>query len=266
MKYCKNGKHTKIVDPTPDQKWLKLKQRKGGQFVEDNVQKQSCGFVTNKPSCHVGSYKDLKSVSWSRSLQKLPIFTVQDIDDYHRRRSASVMQTSSKIIKPAVRGLQFQRERYISSNTVETATDDNFFYVKANCAASMTKDVYTMSLALNLQSGNIEYAHCTCKAGLGGLDNHSMSLMMEIATYSLEGLTEVPVEASPTSLRCKWIGSKPNDNIAKVPIMNMNICKMKVDGVSAASSQSAGVTCTLYEARNNKLLDPYKISKFQNCS
>ena len=117
-----------------------------------------------------------------------------------------------------------------------------------------------MSLALAIDCGAVVYAYCTCKVCQGGLDNHCMALMLEVASYSLKGLQLVPEEVSPTTLRCKWIGSSINDRVLKEPVMDMYISKCKVDEISKRQS---GVKCTLYEARKcSKLVDPHKLSTF----
>ena len=99
----------------------------------------------------------------------------------------------------------------MSKDTIETAQDTNFFFIRVKCRASVVKDVRNMSLALGIRTGSLLHAHCTCVAGIGGLCNHSSALMMEVASYSLFGYTTVPPEESPTSLRCKWIGQGVND-------------------------------------------------------
>ena len=45
-----------------------------------------------------------KTIKWGKSLAQCPIFTVQDIDDYHRLRSQIFFQKSTKVVKPAIRG------------------------------------------------------------------------------------------------------------------------------------------------------------------
>ena len=207
-----------------------------------------------------GNYHENSSLVWGKSLTDLPIFTGQDIDEYQKKRASIYAKTHSKIAKPIHRGSHFQQDKFISKDTIQTATDDNFFYVRASCCASTKKDVRHMSLCLHKKNGSVQHAFCDCPAGTGGLDNHSTALMLEVAMFSLNNLEVVPAEESPTSLRCKWIGPKRNENVDKPSVMEMEIRKYKVDDMT--SSRLPGVKCTLYEARKQRIMDPFILSQF----
>ena len=77
--------------------------------------------------------------------------------------------------------------------------------VKAKCQASMsTREIHDLEVSLDLASGNVLVAQCTCKAGNSGYCNHVMSLLLELARYSLEDLKRVPEEAACASMSRKW--------------------------------------------------------------
>ena len=95
----------------------------------------------------------------------------------------------SLLKKTLKRGLKFHEERYLSSDTVYTKVFSNSFMVKAKYRASMsTREIHDREVSLDLTSGSVMVAHCTCKAGNSGYCNHVMCLLLELARYSLEEL------------------------------------------------------------------------------
>ena len=150
--------------------------------------------------------KTSKDVPWCKSLESLPVFTKKEIDE-HRSKSGKrkVDDTCKPIKKTLKRGLKFQEERYLSSDTVYTKVFSNSFMVKAKCRASMsTREIHDLEVSLDLTSGSVMVAHCTCKAGNSGYCNHVMCLLLELARYSLEELDRVPEDAACTSMSRKW--------------------------------------------------------------
>ena len=108
-------------------------------------------------------------------------------------RSMTLLSLLKKTLK---RGLKFQEERYLSSDTVYPKVFSNSFMVRAKCQASMsTREIHDLEVSLDLT--------CTCKAGNSGYCNHVMCLVLELARYSLEVLG-VPEEAACTSMSRKW--------------------------------------------------------------
>ena len=77
-------------------------------------------------------------ISWSKSLIKLPLFTIKEIQQH---RSLSGKVKSLPIAKTLVRGYKFKEERYLKSNSIYTATKNDIFIVKAKCKSSMKKDL-----------------------------------------------------------------------------------------------------------------------------
>ena len=58
--------------------------------------------------------------------------------------------------KTLERGLKFQEERYLSSDTVYTKVFGNSFMLKAKCRASMsTREIHELDVSLDVTSGNV---------------------------------------------------------------------------------------------------------------
>ena len=73
--------------------------------------------------------------------------------------------------------------------------------IKAKCRASMsTREIHNLEVSLDLISGNVLVAHCTCKAGKSGYCSHVMNLLLKLALYSLKDLDRVSEEAACTSI------------------------------------------------------------------
>ena len=51
-----------------------------------------------------------------------------------------------------------------------------------------TREIHDREVSLDLTSGSVMVAHCTCKAGNSGYCSHVMCLLLELARYSLEEL------------------------------------------------------------------------------
>ena len=69
----------------------------------------------------------------------------------------------------------------------------NSFMVKAKCRASMsTREIHDLEVSLDLTADSSGYC------------NHILSLLLELARYSLEELDRVPEKAACTSMSRKW--------------------------------------------------------------
>ena len=156
---------------------------------------------TEKPKAQTA-----KDIPWCKSLKSLPVFTRKEIDEHWNNSGKRKADDVSKPIKKTLkRGLKFQEERYLSSDTVYTKVFGNSFMVKAKCRASMsTREIHELEVSLDVTSGNVREAHCTCRAGKSGYCNHVMSLLLELARYSLEDFDRIPEEAACTSMSRKW--------------------------------------------------------------
>ena len=111
-------------------------------------------------------------MDWGKSLEKLPLFTIKEIE-LHRQNSGK--SQGAPIIKTLDRGRKFKEERYISADSIFSASDDNYFYVKAICKASMKKSNRHVKVVLNKNTGIVVSATCSCPAGLSSYCNHVMA-------------------------------------------------------------------------------------------
>ena len=112
--------------------------------------------------------------------------------------------------------------------------------VKAKCRASMSKrEVHNLKTTLDVQTGEVVNAHCTCKAGNSAYCNHIMALLFELADYFLHELDEVPEEAACTSTARAW-GIPGEKDFSKEPIMSTTGQK---------HLESRGIKPTLYDPR-----------------
>ena len=78
--------------------------------------------------------------SWGKSLEMLPQFTIQEIEQY---RQLSGKTPELAIIKTLYRGWKFKNECYITSDSIFTKCDKGVFYVKGLCKASMKKETFS---------------------------------------------------------------------------------------------------------------------------
>ena len=83
-----------------------------------------------------------KPLTWGKSLSILPIFTRREID-----------QQVKKSI--SVRGRLFKLERFLSSDSIYTACNLLYFYVKARCKASMKKELQNVRIQLCNRTGEV---------------------------------------------------------------------------------------------------------------
>ena len=68
----------------------------------------------------------------------------------------------------------------------------------------MKKELRNVRIQLCKRTGEVYKATCSCLAGKSGYCNHVMTLLYEIAVYSLNQLTQVPQEKACTSVLRKW--------------------------------------------------------------
>ena len=85
--------------------------------------------------------------SWGKSLDNLPPFSSREIEQ-HRLNSGETPK--SAIIKTLDKGRKIKCERYISANTLGTKWDNEYFYVKCECKASMKKQKRRITVKLKL--------------------------------------------------------------------------------------------------------------------
>ena len=185
-----------------------------------------------------------KSDGWSKSLKSFPIFTKVQIDK-HKEKSGKRKLSSDKEGKPiektVKKGLKFKEERYLNADGIYTRCDDQQFYFKAKCRASMAKrEVHDLTVSLDILTGDVKAACCTCKADKSSYCNHIMALLFEIADYSLYEMDAVPEEKSCTSRARNW-GIPGEKDFPKEPIMSTTVQRQL---------SRRGINPTLYDPRS----------------
>ena len=124
-----------------------------------------------------GDYSKDISSGWTRSLEQMPVFTAREISSYFEESNKYIFKSSTTITKNFARGSQFVAESFIDVDQIGTKFDDDYFYMKVLCVASLRSKNKWVSLALNRKTGKIEHATCFCEAGAGGLCSHFYALM-----------------------------------------------------------------------------------------
>ena len=181
---------------------------------------------------------DALEIKWGKLLMQMPFLTIKEIEA-HRQNSGK--DHGGPILKTLERGRKCMEERYISADSVYTIVQDDHFLVKGSCKASMKKELRTIRLNLNINTGYVNNAMCSCPAGLSGYCNHVMALLLELAVYSLNQLQNVPEELACTSKLRQW-GVPGQSSNTKDPTMSCIIQK-KYD--------KKEISCTLYNPRIN---------------
>ena len=98
---------------------------------------------------------------------------------------------------------KFQEERYLSAHDIYVFVDSkaSIFSVNGKCRASMSKrEIHQIKLNLDLTTGDVKGAACTCKAGKSLYCNHVVALFIKLADYSLHQVQEIPHEPSYTTV------------------------------------------------------------------
>ena len=169
---------------------------------------------------------------------------------------------STRVSKPAIRGTHFNIERYITSDSIFTRSDEHFFYCRALCLASMKNCSRKLSVALRLLDSTIAHAYCDCPAGLGGVCNHMHALLLELAGYHLHGIKVVPEEVACTSRLSQRVVPRCEGTLDKQPVMDVTVKRPKFDEMKTGR----GIESILYDPRvpSYRINDNEKLTIFQN--
>ena len=157
-----------------------------------------------------------------------------------KRTVLSSNKESVRIAKTLKRGTMFQEERYLSSDDVYTRVTGQEFQIKSRGRASMsTRDVHNQEVNLQLSSGDVFSAMCTCKAGKSSYCNHVMALLIEIPDYYFHQLADVPEEAACTERARRW-GIPGERDFPKESVLVTSVQK---------HMSSHGINSTLYDPK-----------------
>ena len=115
---------------------------------------------------------------------------------------------------------------------------------------------HDIKIALNILSGEVGCATCSCVAGNVGYCNHALALMFKLCKFSLyscKTTNDLCQEDDQTSVAActsqlhKWHRKGGGSNITPEPVMDVEVKKIKLDNTTS----KPGVKSLLYEARVN---------------
>ena len=85
----------------------------------------------------------------------MPVFTIKEIND-HRLNSGK----NRAIIKTMDRGQKFMEEGYVNKDSIYAMATNTHFFIKAECKASMKREIRSMKVKLCKKTGIVEHARC----------------------------------------------------------------------------------------------------------
>lgn len=191
----------------------------------------------------------------------MPLFTSAEID-VHISKSGKSLDRQSKdhsVPTSMSKAKTVLDDEYLKD--VLAASDEEHFYFKSLCHHSFRRNdpPHNLKIALDLVSGQVRNASCSCVAGQVGFCNHILALMMKICKFSLYAckvISELDRDEDMlstetcTSTLQSWHRKGRGDKIHSQPVMEILVEKPKLDDGHAQSSKEPGVSCLLYEARN----------------
>ena len=154
-----------------------------------------------------GDIKTIEGVtlSWSKSLEHLPVFTINEIEKH--KQLTGKMKGKHKglpITKTLIKGRKLMQDGYLKTNEMFACSTDEYFKVKCKCLASMKSVLRDIVVTLDVRTSEVVKVSCSCPAGQSGYCNHVMALLLKLASFSLQGTTEIPEEVACTSIARQW--------------------------------------------------------------
>ena len=257
LQYITNKTDNLIIDPTPDQKWL----RKKAYCLGVKIRTQPVPCLPTVPIIlknELGVFKSLNG--WSKSLHEKPIFTTEHIHKYYEKIRKQIMKTSTHVKKHFERGEQLVEEDYISPYTVYVKNTEHLYCIKGLSTASLKVENRWITLAICKETANVIYADCKCASGHLGTCSHSFALMKLFAKWVLDNKSEVPEEVACTSKPCVWSAPQGRDRIQKKAISGMTLISPESRKRKSETAQnenenpkkkSKGISSTLYDPRSS---------------
>lgn len=146
---------------------------------------------------------------------------------------------------------------------LSAARDEHYFYLHCQFHQNFRKNdaPHNLKDTLCILSGEVKHASYSYVAVKVGSCNHVLTLLMKIYKFTLyecENINELDTEENMqpkqkqacTSTLQQWHQKGRGDSINPQPVMKMLVTKTYLDQ-SRSSTQDPGVSCSLYEARNN---------------
>ncbi|XP_057310870.1 uncharacterized protein LOC130648792 [Hydractinia symbiolongicarpus] len=171
LHYIESKTSSRIVDPTPEKVWLRIKAEKMGILLKPLWKEGTMPAVPVELKANISNLLDL--TGWSKSLTEMPSFTVENINIYNKKVNQTYCKNSTAIKKHFIRGDQFIEENFLDSTNMYAKQSDSLFFLKGVAAASLKKANRWVFLALNKITSEIRYAYCQCPAGSVGTCSHA---------------------------------------------------------------------------------------------
>ena len=96
-------------------------------------------------------------IGWSKTLDGLPQFSLENIKKYVNMVTAEVLSKSAVVKKHFSRGEQLLEEQYVDIGSIFTKQSDDYFCFKGVCGASLRKQNRIIFVALSKADGSVEY-------------------------------------------------------------------------------------------------------------
>ena len=110
----------------------------------------------------------------------------------HRQLTGKAKGKGLPITKTLVKGRKLMQDGYLKMNDMYTCSSSDYFKVKCKCLASMKNVLRDIVVTLEIHTGEVVKAYCSCPAGMSGYCNHVMAVLLKIASFSLEGTSNIP--------------------------------------------------------------------------
>lgn len=258
--YIKAGQDSYIVDPDKDLCYTKRKQRLINlRSVDATPALQSAKSTIKFPE-----------KGWSRSLQKLPMFTRAEVDSFVANSGKKSGILNHSLPTGMLKAKTYLCDEYL--HDIETNNDQRFFYFKAKCFHSfkVSEKPHQLMLALCIVSGSVEFANCgpSCAAGKSGFCNHILALMLKVCKYALYSCQNVndlrneedenPVLPCTSQLQ-SW-NQRRIEGVSAEPVMQVMINKT----CDKENVKRSGVSCNLYQAIRHEY-DSSKLEDLIEC-
>lgn len=188
----------------------------------------------------------------------MPLFTRAEMNEHITKTGKRIAgKENHSVPTNLLRAKTFLDNEYLED--IQCIDDEKYFYFKAKCCHSYSKNLppHTLKLALCIISGEIKLSTCSCTAGTVGFCNHILGLMFKVCKFSLYGCEfttdlehedDQQAKTSATSLLQKWHKKGGGANIAPEPVLEVVVKKVKMD---SDTSRPGCVKPLLYEARAN---------------
>ncbi|XP_066923753.1 uncharacterized protein [Clytia hemisphaerica] len=156
LDYFENNTHGIIIDPTTDKKWIRKKADSMGVILSPIWKVKTLPSTPSILADQKLNAAETNMDGWSKSLDGMPNFTVDNIKAYNEKITKLFCQKSTAIKKHFIRGTQFSEERFIDLPSTFSKSDEDLFCVKTIIGASLKKDCRWAVVALSKTDGEIK--------------------------------------------------------------------------------------------------------------